>query len=520
MRLFFTLLLLATTVFGYESLQAQILFHRGYYDATYTRSYGVRGALVETGRGDFVFNIDNGLVCTDSFGTPRWTKDYSTTGSAPAQYLQTDQLLALPGGNFLVFGTLPGASGSFHDSILVTRLTSSGLVIWCKILSFPTIANALHHRKAMLTSDGNILFCVSHNIGYAGYALATLMDQSGTIQWQRVYRVNPIGFPSNDFLINDVSECANGDFIIAGNGYASGDINIVARINGAGALLWSKQLDAYVSTAQTRRPSALRELGNGDIRVIIQNPMLDWGKAFITLDSAGNVKGTGRALKISDVPNTMIAPSGDMYFPGFSDTIGFVKVDNSGSILAAYRYDPGVHPTLGCITATHDNGFILGGIYPALSPFVYGSGYLVKTASAGQAPPFATPAHVDTTAYSATSVPLNMRDSMVALSFGYVALTSVSNVMKDTLFASSVDVPFVGVTVQRPYIYPNPARKVVYFSTGKAYDVKVLTVSGGTVMEVGQVQSLDVSKLPAGIYMLQLSDAQGKAFGLQRLVKE
>lgn len=517
MRLILTLLLLAITICSHERLGAQIIFHRGYYDAADTRSYGIRGALIETNRGDFVFNIDNGLVCTDSFGVPRWTKDYSTTGSVPPQYLQTNDLLALPDGNFMVFGKLVSATGSSHDSILVSRLTPSGLVVWCKVLSVPLIANSLNHRKAILTSDGNILFCVSHNIGYAGYALATLMDQSGIIQWQRVYRVNPVGTPINDFLINDVSECANGDFIICGSGYASADINIVARINGAGALLWSRQLDA--STTQTKQPSAARELSNGDIRVIIQKPMQDWGKAFITLDNAGNVKGGGKALNISDVPNTLIAPSGDMYFAGFSDTIGFAHLDSSGAVVAAYYYDPGVRPTLGCVTATHDNGFILGGLYTS-SSLGFGRGYLVKTASAGQAPPFATPVHVDTIGYTATSLPLNMRDSMVAIPFGYVALTSVANIMDDTLFAASVSVPFVGSSLAQPCVYPNPAQHVVSFTTGKAYDVKVLTMTGSTVMALSQVQHFDISKLPAGVYMLALSDAQGKTYGLQRLVKE
>jgi hypothetical protein len=519
MRLILTLLLLATTVCRQQIAQAQVIFHRGYYDAADTRSFAARGALIETDKGDFVFNIDNGLVCTDSMGAPKWTKDYSTTGSVPTQYLQTAQLLALPGGNFLVFGKLPAASGSAQDSLLVTRLTGSGLVIWCKILAFPTISNALQHRKAILTSNGYVLLCSSHNIGNAGYALATLMDQSGTVQWQRTYRIGLPGTPSNNFFINDLSECVNGDFIICGNGYTSTDINIVARVSNGGALLWAKRLDDYVNTVETRRPSRLRELANGDIRVIIQNPLPAWGKAFITLDSAGNVKSAGKALTISEVPDAVIFPSGDMAFAGFNDTLGFAKVDNSGNVLAAYDYDPGVHPTLGCINVTHDNGFVLGGLYPALSPFAHASGYLVKTGSAGQAPPFATPAHVDTTGYTATSVPLSMRDSMVSFPLGYVALTSMANVMKDTLFASQLDVPFVG-TSARPCLYPNPARDIVSFTTGKVYDVRVLTMTGSTVITFSQVQRVDVSGLAAGMYMLQLSDAQGKVYGLQRLVKE
>jgi hypothetical protein len=519
MRLILTVLLFATAVCGQQAAQAQVTFHRGYYDPADARSYGIHGALIETSRGDFVFNVQNGLVCTDSMGATKWMKDFSTTGSVPAQYLQTSQLLALPGGNFLVFGRLPGGTGSFHDTLLVTRLTPSGLVVWCKILTFPTISsNAVLHRKAILTSDGNILMCLSHAMGNAGYALATLIDQSGTIQWQRTYRVTS-GAPYNDFFINDVSECANGDFIICGNGYLSTDINIVARINNSGALLWARKLDNYVSTAETRRPSNLRELTNGDIRVIIQNPMLNWGKAFITLDSAGYVKGTGRAFRIPEGPEALIFASGDMAFAGLSDSVGLVKVDNYGNVVAAFDYEVGVHPTMVCISATHDNGFALGGICPALSPFAYGYGYLVKTGPGGQAPPFTTSVSVDTAGYTATSVPMTMKDSMVSFPLGYVALTSVANVMKDTLFAQTVDVPFVGTSLE-PCVYPNPARSIVSFTSGKTYDVKVRTITGRTVVSLSHVRSIDVSGLAAGVYMLQLSDPQGKVYGLQRLVKE
>jgi hypothetical protein len=108
---------------------------------------------------------------------------------------------------------------------------------------------------------------------------------------------------------------------------------------------------------------------------------------------------------------------------------------------------------------------------------------------------------------------------MVSFPLGYVALTSMANVMKDTLFASQLDVPFVG-TSARPCLYPNPARDIVSFTTGKVYDVRVLTMTGSTVITFSQVQRVDVSGLAAGMYMLQLSDAQGKVYGLQRLVKE
>jgi hypothetical protein len=67
-------------------------------------------------------------------------------------------------------------------------------------------------------------------------------------------------------------------------------------------------------------------------------------------------------------------------------------------------------------------------------------------------------------------------------------------------------------------VYPNPTRSQLYFSTHT--NVQLINVSGQMVDDKNDVNILDVSDLPAGIYFITLSDSKGQAIQRNKIVIE
>jgi hypothetical protein len=73
-------------------------------------------------------------------------------------------------------------------------------------------------------------------------------------------------------------------------------------------------------------------------------------------------------------------------------------------------------------------------------------------------------------------------------------------------------------TQKRAFVFPNPTKGKVYMPAGS--DVSVFNVAGQLMLEKSDADSFDISHLPNGIYILQISgDALQKA-EIQMIVKE
>ncbi|MBS1773804.1 MAG: multicopper oxidase domain-containing protein [Bacteroidetes bacterium] len=76
-------------------------------------------------------------------------------------------------------------------------------------------------------------------------------------------------------------------------------------------------------------------------------------------------------------------------------------------------------------------------------------------------------------------------------------------------------------------LYPNPANSRLYIqladATTEVYYITITTITGRTVMMLPQPDlhsGIDISMLPSGTYMLQLTDKQTKAVTTQKFIKE
>jgi len=62
-------------------------------------------------------------------------------------------------------------------------------------------------------------------------------------------------------------------------------------------------------------------------------------------------------------------------------------------------------------------------------------------------------------------------------------------------------------------VYPNPAKNVLYVNAHKGSDIKIYNVAGSLVISkiaASNIEKLDISKLPAGVYLIKVNDRTEK----------
>lgn len=67
-------------------------------------------------------------------------------------------------------------------------------------------------------------------------------------------------------------------------------------------------------------------------------------------------------------------------------------------------------------------------------------------------------------------------------------------------------------------VYPNPAKDIINFSVQT--NVQVFSATGQLISENKNISILDISNLPAGIYILMLTDNKGQVIQRNKIVKE
>ena len=67
-------------------------------------------------------------------------------------------------------------------------------------------------------------------------------------------------------------------------------------------------------------------------------------------------------------------------------------------------------------------------------------------------------------------------------------------------------------------VFPNPTNGVVTIASEEATRVEVMDASGRKVLTVENNNRIDLSNLPSGVYMLQITTPQGKA--LKRVIRK
>lgn len=69
-------------------------------------------------------------------------------------------------------------------------------------------------------------------------------------------------------------------------------------------------------------------------------------------------------------------------------------------------------------------------------------------------------------------------------------------------------------------IYPNPAADIAYIQSATPVNVTLMSLEGRVLFKVKQAESVSVSDLAAGVYLLKIANAQGEGQAIERLVVE
>jgi len=90
--------------------------------------------------------------------------------------------------------------------------------------------------------------------------------------------------------------------------------------------------------------------------------------------------------------------------------------------------------------------------------------------------------------------------------------------MTDWLFRNYTGVN--ELTAEAINVYPNPAAKTVFIESPVRIKAVINSIEGQILMMKDDAKKIDISNLPAGMYMLSLSDDTGQVITVRKLVKE
>lgn len=175
--------------------------------------------------------LDAYVLKIDAVGTLQWSKSFGRAGN---DYIYN--CYETSDGGYITAGASQESAYTNYDWI-VTKLNSTGTVLWSKIMSSSLDEGC---RKLFITSDGGFLL-----VGHSRYrnsnpdALIVKLDASGTLQWKRSFG----GAGSEDAYL--VSPTADGNYIAAGftNSFGSGGYDIfMTKFDINGNVFWDKYM--------------------------------------------------------------------------------------------------------------------------------------------------------------------------------------------------------------------------------------------------------------------------------------
>jgi hypothetical protein len=477
-------------------------FMRAYSNLPFTQS----GLLlpedaIQLSDGTFVFSAYDGyLVHTDAAGVPLQTLRIRNTAGGIDSSLNLDYLAqAGPGQVFI-------AGNTSSDTLFILKVSLDGNVLWQR--GYRTPSNLT--RKLIATPDGGVLVLASTGRGTSQSAIPILtkLDADGNLSWQRrYYNANPSAGRMNWY---DVSRAANGDYLVTGTTVpASPSRILVARISQAGAVLWAREFAP--SNNSNEYGVAVAELANGQIRVVVNNPVpgSQFGTVLLSasgaLVSAGAYSGGG-----ANVYRAHIQSDG-----GFTATLTnlstVVRLAPDGVPAFARTYDVQNGSTLiiNTLFPASDGSLISFGGY-TFSFFGDWASTLFKTAADGLLPPgFHTPVTLNQLAYTPSVGSAVLGDSAGLPVFNSQIAVGQTTMVYDTLFGT----PPLALEAPEPPLFqlsPNPAPEALRlaYAGDRAAVWRILDPAGremaaGSVLP-GQEAWLPVAQLASGRYLCEV----------------
>ena len=275
------------------------------YENLFSIDYCNDGGYILGGFSTYYDIADILLIKTDSDGNIKWQKilNFNDAEVLIKVFYQSDDKI-------IVF-----SHRTPNKSLYFTVLDSMGNLI--SDSSIP-ISQILHIKGINSTQDGGFIVCGTSNLNNtnATNIFFIKLSHTGVVELFRYYYDYDI---YNDYLIEDIIQTVNGEYIACGKkGYiaSGGGRNFIIKFNSEGDTIWTKQYN--LSLPNTDIASSILETDDG--LIIAGEYSYSSGSFIIKLDSNGNLIWS----KIYDLING-----------GFQS---ITKDNNSGYILANQTY--------------------------------------------------------------------------------------------------------------------------------------------------------------------------------------
>lgn len=508
MKTIFTLLCLTGL---YLSLPAQN-FIRGY--ALVPFSNPTAGVLLpahalQLADNRYVFSTNPAyLTITQANGEPQATFELLKPGVTVTQR-SAIQKLADAGNNKLYLAGWVSA-----DSLYMIKFDlTTGTIEWQK--SFLQQGHNLFQMIA--TSDGGLIALSSISRGSTQNAIPILtkLDANGNLQWQKRYYNS--GLNTGRLLLRDVSQAANGDYLITGASFLSGQAAsvFVARLNGSGVPLWAKEFSATNNSNEFG--FRIQEITGGNLKLIVSNPLPAVPVGQANLSAQGNLAGAQAYTGINgDFTDASIQPDGTIIGGVGNEPTG-VKIAPNGTLVFAKDYSalPGAFTLMSAAFEANDGGTVFYAGY-TFSFFGDFTPILYKTGALGSTPAgFSTDLTLNTVAYAPTAANATLTDSTVSSLSSFAATIVPSVTLFDTLFAVPTRIGGLRNREAALTAFPNPATDVVAVQGADLTGEVVLLDAFGRIVARTLAQderaTLEVGTLPAGVYFARRAgDAGGQ----------
>jgi hypothetical protein len=447
--------------------------------------------------GRYVFSATPAIIAvTQPNGEPQSTFTLLKPGvTSPS--LTNIQRLADAGNNQIYLAGVTDV-----DTLFIMKLNLSGTIVWQK-----SIVQTGHNLfQLTATADGGLIALSSISRGSSQNAIPILskLDANGNLQWQKRYFNS--GINTGRLLLRDVSQTANGDYLITGATFLSGQAArvFVARLNGSGVPVWAKE---FSSTNNSNEFGfRIQEITGGNLKLIVSSPAPAVPVGIANLSAQGNLSGAQAYTGINgDFTDAEIQPGGSIIAGVGNEGTG-VKIAADGTPVFAKDYTavPGSFTLMSAAFEANDGGtaFYAGYTFSLFGDF---TPILYKTAALGTTPSgYSSDLTLNTVAYAPTAATATLIDSTVSNLSSFAATLVPAAVIFDTLFAVPTRLGGLRDREAALAAFPNPATDVVAVQGAGLTGEVVLHDAFGRIVARTLAQderaTLEVSTLPAGVY--------------------
>lgn len=473
-------------------LQAQMAEYSSYPMSV---SYPIPRSMTRTSDGGLAIITNHGsdvypvIMKLDAAGAPQWQKKlmYPDVSVLFDVTETTDHGIAI-------------LTSDSNGGIILIKLTSTGVISWTKRYNY-SLSNqgfALTHN-----SDNGVLIVGN---GCAGHNFGIYTDSLGGIIWAKQFK--DLAYSSSNG--NEVIQVSDDEFVVAGIEINSlPAVMHVMSITASGSLNWFKE---YSFTFHVY-PYNLVAAAGGGYTICAATDNYPYNSLIMHVDNTGglvwdkklDLPYTNAPYDIEQLDDGSYLMTGYVTYGGSTSMeVLLTSTDASGNLLWAFSD--------GAVASSGSDNMqsiekAAGGAYDILGCTADGAVIWHMNSAAGlcsglQETPTVTSPACNVTSPAITILDIAFAESDVTTT--YLDLTASKNVLCSSPLGTATAQPSHNLT-----LYPNPAQESLSLSgdlLGQPVQVTVLDVNGKTVLQRDNYHSgarLDVSGLPAGMYLLQ-----------------